>query len=449
MAKSQSSPDEVRGLAEIHRIGLACTVVYAVLAWFSVHPQGLSPLSFYGLLSTAFVLSLLAFHRTKKVSISPLQLLLWAGIFRLMGCFGDPLLEDDFFRYLWDGYRFFESGSPYVMPPSAFFGDTTIPQQFIGVLGQINYPEVPTLYGPTLQYSFLIAHLISPANVWPLQLIYSLADLILIWLLFKLADARWVLLYAWSPLVVKELAFTAHPDGLGVFFLVLALYCRRQQMFGYAVIALAVSAGAKVFALLLVPFVLWRLPWRFWVGFLLVLAALYTPFLLQSGSDMDGLKVFVQQWQFNGSLYALVSHVFSVPVARWSLGVGFLFCYLLIFIHHSQQPYWEVPRGDQIIGLFFLISPVVNAWYLIWLLPFAVIYPRWWSWTASIAVLLSYLTGINFHNSVLKLPLLQLPLRVRLLEYGSVAAAGLAEWVIVRRTSQDECRQALKNRTSN
>ncbi len=433
---------------DIHRIGFACAVVYAALAWFSVHPQWLSPLSFYGLLGCAFVLSLLAFHRAKQQPLTLLQLMLWAGVFRLIGCFGDPLLEDDFFRYLWDGYRFFESGSPYVVAPSAFFGEENIPPKLFGVLGQINYPDVPTIYGPTLQYSFLIAHLISPASIWPLQLMYSLADLALIWVLLKLADARWVLLYAWSPLVIKELAFTAHPDGLGVLFLVLSLYCRRQQLFGFSMVALALSVGAKVFALLLVPFVLWRLPWRYWAGFVLVLAVLYTPFLLQNGSDMAGLQIFIQQWQFNGSLYALVSQLFSIPVARWSLGVAFLFCYLLLFVRHCQKSCWEIPRGDQIIGLFFLISPVVNAWYLIWLLPFAVIYPRWWSWSASMAVLLSYLTGINFQNSLVKLPLLQLPLSVRLIEYGSVAAAGLAEWVKIRQMSLEESRQTVKDRTS-
>ncbi|WP_461481669.1 hypothetical protein [Porticoccus sp.] len=431
----------------VHRAGLACAVVYAVLAWFSTQPQLLSPLPFYGLLGSAFALSLLAFRHAE--GISPVQLLLWAAAFRLIGCVGEPLLEDDFFRYLWDGYRFFESGSPYGIAPAAYFGDASIPQAFINVLGQINYPYVPSIYGPTLEYSFLLSHLIAPAQVWPLQLLYSLVDLALIGLLLRLADRKWVLLYAWSPLVIKELAYTAHPDGVGVFFLILALYWRREQVFAGAAAALALSVGAKVIAWLLVPFVLWRMPRRYWAVFVLVLAALYVPFLLQHGSDLAGLQVFAQRWQFNGSLYALVSHAFSIPVARWSLGLAFLCCYLLVFVRHCQKPRWEIPRGDQLIGLFFLVSPVVNAWYLLWLLPFAAIYPQWWSWSASMAVLLSYLTGINFQNSLVKLPLLQLPLWVRLLEYGSVAAAGLAEWVMVRRTSLNECRQALKNSASN
>ena len=417
-----------KGQPSLHLWGAIGAVIYGVLAWYSLYPQHLSPAAFYGLLGGGFLLSLLAFRCS--AAVSPVHLLLWTAAFRLLGCLGQPLLEDDFYRYLWDGYRFFESGSPYGIAPAAFFGDGTIPQQFINVLAQVNYPQFPTIYGPTLEYSFLLAHLIAPAQVWPLQILYFLLDLALIALLLKMVEARWVLLYAWSPLVIKELAFTAHPDGLGVFFLMLALFWRQREYFAGASVALALSVGAKVFAWLLVPFVLWRMPRRYWAVFALVLTGLYAPFLVDGDADLAGLRVFVERWQFNGSLFPLLQHWLSPVVSKVLLAMVFLVFYLWVFTRHSRMD-WRMPRGDWLFGVFFLFAPVVNAWYLIWLLPFAVIFPTAWAWSASFAVLLSYLIGINFMG-VTYLPLMQQPWWVLSLEYGVVLLALVFDWIRAR-----------------
>ena len=49
--------------------------------------------------------------------------------------------------------------------------------------------------------------------------------------------------------------------------------------------------------------------------------------------------------------------------------------------------------------MLFLCVPVVNAWYLVWLLPFAVIYPSIWAWIASATAFLAYASGINLNDS--------------------------------------------------
>jgi hypothetical protein len=405
----------------IDAAGFVCAIAYGVLAWYSLQPEFLSLWLFYGLLGVSLLATLVAFGCAANQSLTPLRLLFWAGCFHAIGVLGDPLWEDDFYRYLWDGYRFFETGSPYGMAPSTFFGHGETPVIFQELLARINYPDVPTIYGPTLQYTFLLGHLLAPAEVWILQLMYALVNMVLIVLLLRLANIRWVLLYAWSPLVIKELAFTAHPDGVGVLLLMAALFCRQKQMYVIAAGLLALSVGAKVFALLLAPFILWRLPLRYWGVFFLVLAVLYGPFVWQGASDMGGLLVFGKEWQFNSAFYALLRQWFEPLVAKLLLGSVFLGVYLWLFRQHSKSSVWQMPRGDIIFGVFFFITPVVNAWYLIWLLPFAVIFPRLWSWTFSVSVLLSYSIGINM-NSVNVEPFL-MPVWATLLEYGVVLAA--------------------------
>ncbi len=123
--------------------GLVCAIAYSVLAWLSLHPESLTLSVYYALLGTCLLATLVAFQGAEEMSLTPCKLLLWAACFRLIGVFGDPLWEDDFFRYLWDGYRFYEAGSPYGIAPSAFFGDANIPAQFYALLAQVNYPDTP------------------------------------------------------------------------------------------------------------------------------------------------------------------------------------------------------------------------------------------------------------------------------------------------------------------
>jgi alpha-1,6-mannosyltransferase len=429
--------------------GLVCAIAYGVLAWFSLQPEFLSLWVFYGLLGICLFATLIAFVgvSAREQSLTPLRLLFWAGCFHAIGVLGEPMWEDDFFRYLWDGYRFYEIGSPYGVAPVTLFGDDTIPTLFQGLLARINYPDVPTIYGPTLQYTFLLGHVLAPAEVWILQLLYALADMMLIVLLLRLANIRWVLLYAWSPLVIKELAFTAHPDGLGVLLLMAALFCRQRHSYALAAGLLALSVGAKVFALLLVPFVLWRLPLRYWGVFTLVVAVLYGPFVWLGASDMGGLLVFATEWQFNSSLYAVLLQWLEPLVVKLILGFIFLGVYAWLFWQHSQSVTWKMPRGDIIFGVFLLIAPVVNAWYLIWLLPFAVLFPRLWSWTFSVSVLLSYSIGINLNSGGVE-PLL-MPRWAIFLEYGAVlVAVCLDTWIRMMGSKQGRSAVGTLGRSS-
>ena len=73
---------------------------------------------------------------------------------------------------------------------------------------------------------------------------------------------------------------------------------------------------------------------------------------------------------------------------------------------------------------------MINPWYLLWLLPFAVVFPSFWAWTASAAILLSYITGLNLPDYTLQ-PYEQ-PVWARGLEFGLILLA-LAADVAVRR----------------
>lgn len=411
-------------------------------------------------------------RRLEPDTFPVLLMLVFAVLFRLAGVSTFPILEDDFYRFLWDGRMTLETGSPYSWVPADFFGDLhgfNINDHYEEILGSINHPEVATIYGPVLQTIFAAAYVIAPGELWPLQIIFALADIGIILLLLRLTKARYVLLYAWSPLIIKEFAISAHPDVVGAFFLVFAFYLYNlagnttqhsknskrvlpiKKLWFWIAVCLALATGVKIFALIFAPLLL-RFQWRCWLLYFACLLILALPFALgfnpnlnQSFNDSsnhithlllgiqsvwlpEGLKAMAIDWLFNAPLYYLAQTFISIAMAKSLLlgsfvGVAGIYFFRLYF----KRQYLPI-RIDRLYGLFFLCIPVFNPWYLVWLLPFAAIYPSRWAWTASIALLLAYASGINLMSSTLNFTLdsyqlYQQPIEILGLQFGLIAVA--------------------------
>ena len=421
-------------MRHVDGVGLWCTLGYVALAVLA-RPAGEPDLPAFFLLvawTGLPVFGLYCYFRRRGDPFPVGRLILWALVFRMCGLAGGPFYEDDFYRYLWDAYRFATTGTPYGAAPEEFFVDPSVPLLFQGVLDRINYPGLPTIYGPTTQLVFLLGYWVQPASVTVLQAILIAVDLVTVALLLRLTSPVNVLLYAWCPLVVKEIAFTAHPDGAGACLLVAAIVLARNRRWPAAAVCLGLAAGAKTFGLVLAPLVLVRARIRYWVLSGVTLAALYGPFLLNGGTDLQSLQVFAREWEFNSALFGLLATVAPRTVARIVLGLGFLAFWGYYLVRtRSEAP--AVPRGDWIYGALLAVSPVVNPWYLLWLLPFAAVFPSVWAWTASGAVLLGYITGLNMHDYEMH-PFAQ-PFWARALEFGLVAA-GLGCDLVRRRRAE-------------
>lgn len=382
-------------------------------------------------------------------------ILMSAVLLRLMSVTGDPLFEDDYYRYLWDGYQTATTNDPYSHAPEKYF-DEDVPEVFETILSFINYPAIATVYGPVVQWVFALAYRIAPGEVWPLQLMSALADVVIICLLSRLGAGNALLLYAWSPLILKEHSLTAHPDVFSialVFISIVAAYRQRALLAGFA---LGLAFGAKVFALLLVPFLFsrsWALGYWLRMGSAtLVSLALIT---LSFGNFKiwvpEGLLAMADSWLFNSPLYYLLlpatsfSNIKAILLASFMLYVMVAFFRKLYkarsagFSNDDAKPQqWTKSsaafRGDWLFALFLLCLPVINPWYVTWLLPFATLYPRWWSWTASYTVILSYWYGSNV--GAIGSDSLQLPAGVLALEFALVLFVPFTVWLVVRYRSR-------------
>lgn len=400
------------------------------LAKLSHSPEGVSVWGFLLLMALAWLGVIWTWFWLRGAEVDARALLIrlwfWAVLFRLAGFVGEPVLENDYFRYLWDGRQFALSGNPYASAPIDHFADAGLPDRFQEILDNINYPEVPTIYGPVTEVAFLVSYWISPGHLWPLKLLLLLADLLTIRFLLDLTTVRNVFLYAWCPLLIKETIFTAHADSLGILLLVAGFHASVRGRFARLAVLSGLAVGAKILATLLVPFLLCRSGRRYWAPFVATLAAVYLPFWLQgSAADLAGLKAFLSEWEFNSSVSGILAWLVGATVGKLVCGVFFSAAWIAYFTHWRSRMPDALPRGDWIYGVFFILSATVNAWYLLWLLPFVAIFPSLTGVTFLAAVSLAYISRSNLGDGTL---FAGHPSWVRPLEYGAILIALLIDW---------------------
>lgn len=420
----------------MNAIGALSFAGWAVLSLLSAREKGLLPAlgaawAWEWLLFLSGLWMLAGLRRTASLR----TILLWAVFFRLCGLAALPILEDDYYRFLWDGRQFVLTGTPYATAPADHFNAANLPDRFAEILDHVNYPSVPTIYGPVCQYAFAACYLIAPGQLWPWKALLVLVDLAVVVLVSRLArhalgssaPSVAAFIFGWCPLTVFETSFNAHPDILGIVFVLAALLMRFRRLAAACGVCCGLALGAKVFALLLVPFLLGRSA-KGWGAFAATAAGLYAPFWIQGSlADLAGLAAFARDWEFNSSLFGLLQSAAGSRAARWICTLGFAIFALALFVRwwkaQSENPSaLALPPGTLLFGAFFLCSPAVNAWYLLWLAPFVAMKPGPAGLSALALVSLSYVTGLSLGDPALDN--FEHPAWVRPLEYGGVALAG-------------------------
>ncbi|MBY0525781.1 MAG: DUF547 domain-containing protein [Gemmataceae bacterium] len=280
----------------------------------------------------------------------------FSAAYRLVLLPSQPILEIDFYRYLWDGRVAAQGFSPYRYspfqvkdvaneePPSTdlvvLYKLSQQSDSVWTILKRVHHAGVPTVYPPASQLVFAAAALATPASapVWwhilvlkALLVGFDLATLgVLVALLrrFQL-PATWCLAYGWCPLVMKEIANSGHLDSIAVFLTTLAVFWlvkagqsaspMRWTVAGLATLGLAVLA--KSYPVVLLPVVAAYLAgrWR-WRGVAalaivpVVVLAGYAPFLGGAEEQAEevkvhhpgtGLSTFLTEWESNDFLFRL------------------------------------------------------------------------------------------------------------------------------------------------
>ena len=291
-----NSPNAIRNVCIC---GLVLVAVFASIHWLSPPFEYGSTvprmyLTVTGLLVLASVFSFFGLTNALKASRQQQRILLllivsFALCTRLIAVFTCPILELDYYRYMWDGKVVAEGLSPYVHSPEQVLDASSNDVESLAklnalslrsesnhtILSRVHFEDHTTIYPPVSQIVFASVMKWFPdsasveAHIVTMKLalvLFDIATLLLIYfLLRKLGlNVGWIMVYAWNPLVIKEIANGGHLDSIATFFMVASIVLlARWQLAGSdkskawllagSGISLGLGFGAKLFPIVLLP----------------------------------------------------------------------------------------------------------------------------------------------------------------------------------------------------
>ncbi|MFQ5930506.1 MAG: hypothetical protein ACE5MK_12490 [Acidobacteriota bacterium] len=351
---------------------------------------------------TAWTVFLFGFVLLKKAKGNgPLVLIIAVSLAaRLILLPSSLIQENDVYRYVLDGQVLRHGVNPYHYSPLVVSDLAQEPlrtelerPEAKEVLSRVGYPEIPTVYPPAAQVVFAFGAWLGEWNWmgqrWTL-LAVDLAVLVsLLHLLYLLEiPMSWVLLYAWNPLVLKEVINSVHLDVCVALFVLLALIglLRYERSGGFqwpvfSGIAVGVAILFKFYPLLLVAacfFFLQRRSGRILSAgtFLAVVAGTiavgFLPFLSATFDQLSaGLSTYATRWTMNEGAFVVLSGLFPHPRLASALLIATI-AMLVPWSRKSQKVSCLVGDFQWVLLFWFLLIPAPFPWYamaLVALLP--------------------------------------------------------------------------------
>jgi hypothetical protein len=336
------------------------------------------------------------------------RIMLGAAVaFRLIAAMGPPSLSDDIYRYVWDGRVQAAAHHPYKFAPA---DPARSELRDADVYPRINHPELPTIYPPVAEMLFAALSL-ATFGVTGFKMAFALLDVGVIWALLGLIRALKlprdrVVLYAWNPLAVIEIAGSGHVEPLGVVLVVLALAHIVEGKAARAGAFLGGAIQAKLLPLLLVPGFVRRMKAPALLAMLAVVVVTTAPYAVRGPWFGGGVVAYAHRWEHGAVLFAGVRGFLDrvdagphlkVAVAwaqgRWGGGpsgiwdtlyrmawpeelarVAVLALAFLWAAVQSGRPRLDAAHEARLVlGGAILLAPTLHPWYVLWVLPIAAV----------------------------------------------------------------------------
>ncbi len=340
---------------------------------------------------------------------------------RLPPLFADAYLSSDVYRYVWDGivqhaginpYRYVPADPALVVLRGASEGN------IFPAINRATYAH--TIYPPFAQLFFWIVTFLSPTlgmMKTALVLCEGLTIWSLLWLLRVLGRPReQVILYAWAPILIWEIAGSGHLDALAMALIGLAMIARYQRRPVITGLFLALAVLTKLYPLVLFPALYMRHPvdrktgetrsgleWTMPATMTLLILGSYAAYSSVGRLVFGFLGGYVEEEGLtSGSRYFLLDFTHHLPGLHQLPTTVFLALAAITFAAISWWA-WQTAspaqgRGSQLVtslqeqlrphqsaaflppafalagALMLLFSPHY-PWYIVWLIPFMTLLP--------------------------------------------------------------------------
>jgi alpha-1,6-mannosyltransferase len=376
-------------------------------------------LALYGV---AFAAYLVALRAAGGLSRRGLGLALLAAVaWRLALVAAPPLVSNDVNRSVWEGRIQLHGGNPYR------WADRPESPRWVplrdAVWEGMNHRGYTAVYPPAWQ---LAARLVVRLHdsITALKGFLAGCELLMLWPLAALLRRRGLprerlLVVAWSPLALVEVAGGGHNEAFGVLWLCIALWALEAGRPLASALALAVGFQAKLLPGLVAA--AWARRFRPWQALAaLVLAGLLAvPYASAGWGLLRSLGKYGQFWRFNETAFAPLAALLGSHEAAARAAVVLVILLAGVLAWRRAEP---VAAALAVVTATLLLSPNVLPWYALWLLPLLAVVEvpalLLFTGTVGLAYLVypDWLSGERWH----------LGWGVRALEYGPCLAVAVA-----------------------
>lgn len=321
----------------------------------------------------AYVLGVFGLAHRKDASVSAGLAL--AVVWRLALLGAPPLLSDDVNRYVWEGRIQNHGGNPYAWDDRPESPKWTPLRD--DVWRGINHKEYTAIYPPAWQ---LAARAVTAVHdsVFAMKAFLALCEVGAMALMAVLLGARELplgrlILWAWNPLSLVEIAGSGHNEALGLLWLVAGLVALEAPLVGLSSIAMTLGMLSKFLpGLVAIAWFRRYRPLQALVPAALCLVCVW-PYL---GSTEGGLSMSLEKysryWRFNETIFALVAACLPSHEAAVRACAAFLVLFAFWLGMRKTEP---SPALLGVVVATILLSPNVLPWYALWLLPALVVGP--------------------------------------------------------------------------
>jgi len=328
-----------------------------------------------------------------------------------------PGADDDIHRYVWDGRLQRLGYNPYIVVPS----DPAVQRLHTPETRNLNNPDLPSPYPPGAQLFFRAVTAIHE-SVTAMKVALVICDFGIALVLLDLLrtsgrGTHLVLAYAWNPLLAIEVVGSGHIDIVGALFLVISVAALARRWRAIAALTFGLAVAVKFLPIVLLPLYWKRVRIRDAALATAVVAVLYMPFLNHGRIPMGSLGTYIQDFRFNGPVFAALDRVAPPQLLA---GLAVLAGLATATWLRRAAPEWSPDLFAWPMAASLLCAPVVFPWYLLWLLPFLTSVSTLLIIVWTVSIIPVY---VQWHLRTLGRPWGALPGWVMLLEYGCVAVA--------------------------
>jgi alpha-1,6-mannosyltransferase len=267
----------------------------------------------------------LSYYFLLKSTIPLKKLVGLSVLFRLIFLFSEPVLSDDYYRFIWDGTLNLHGINPFLHLPKFYIeSGNEISGLTPELFKLLNSPEYFTIYPPLCQLVYSLGALAPEGNYLAsaviMRICVLLAEISSIIYLQKVlkhfgSDSKNVLLYAMNPLIIVELVGNLHFEAFMICFLLMAIFYLLKEKNRTSALFFCLSVISKLLPLMLLPLLLRKLGWRkslqYYVLVGLGILVSFLPFLsLEMLAHLsESVNLYFQRFEFNASFYYAIRWV--------------------------------------------------------------------------------------------------------------------------------------------